>query len=86
MGGALGWDGAMQLQWLQFCQMVWMAGVMPGQKTDDSAWASMELTPLWAECNADRIVSRMQGGMTILSWCDDAVYGGEMGSELEVLL
>ena len=44
-----------------------MAGVMPGQKTDDSPWASMELTLLWAECNADRIVSRKQGGMTILS-------------------
>ena len=41
-----------------------MAGVIPGQKTDDLAWASMELTPLWA---ADRMVSRRQGGMTILS-------------------
>ena len=44
-----------------------MAGVIPGQKTDDSARASMELTPLWAECNADRMVSQRQGGMTILS-------------------
>ena len=44
-----------------------MAGVMPGQKTDDLARASMELTPLWAECNADRIVSQRQGSMTILS-------------------
>ena len=43
-----------------------MAGVIPGQKTDDSALASMELTPLWAEYNADRMVSQRQGGMTIL--------------------
>ena len=30
--------------------------VMPGQKIDDSAQASMEL---WAECNADTKVSRI---------------------------
>ena len=36
-GGALGCEGAMVLQWLQFGHKAVMAGVMPGQKTDDSA-------------------------------------------------
>ena len=42
---------------------------MPGQKIDDSAQASIEVTLLWAECNADRTVSQRQGGMITLSLC-----------------
>ena len=37
IGGALGCDGAIRLQWLQFVLRDVMAGVMPGQKVDDSA-------------------------------------------------
>ena len=58
MGGALGWDGAMGLQWLQFWRVAWIAVVMPGQKMDDSLGASIEVTPLWDECNADKTVSQ----------------------------
>ena len=36
-GGALGCEGAMVLQWLQFSRRAVMEGVMPGQKTDYSA-------------------------------------------------
>ena len=37
VGGALGWDGAILLQGVHCARMSLMAGVMPGQKTEDSA-------------------------------------------------
>ena len=88
MGGALGWDGAMQLQWFQFWQVAWTVVVMTGQKIDDSAQASIEVTQLWAECNADMTVSRRHGEMITMSLyvSDDAIHSGEVVSELEVFL
>ena len=44
-GGALGWEGAMRLQWLHVFRKAVMAGVMPDQKTVFSARAVMEVTP-----------------------------------------
>ena len=37
VGGALGWDGAILLHDVQRALRSAMAGVMPGQKNDDSA-------------------------------------------------
>ena len=45
VGGALGWDGAIWLQWVHWFLMVVMAGVIPGQKAEASALARMEETP-----------------------------------------
>ena len=36
VGGALGWEGGIRLQWLQWSLTAFMAGVMPGQKMDAS--------------------------------------------------
>jgi hypothetical protein len=44
-----------------------IAGVIPGQKTDDSALEIMEVTPWWAACKADKISSQRLGGIMILS-------------------
>jgi hypothetical protein len=44
-----------------------IAGVIPGQKTDDSALEIMEVTPWWAACKADKTSSRRLGGIIILS-------------------
>ena len=66
-GGALGCDGAIRLQWLQFSRTAFMAGVMPGQKMDASARAIMEVTPWCAECNVARMFSRSSGGITTRS-------------------
>ena len=66
-GGALGCEGAMVLQWLQFARRAVMAGVMPGQKTDDSARAVIEVTSWWAEWRISSICCRSEGGMTMQS-------------------
>ncbi len=44
-----------------------MSLVMPGQKTDASAFDVMADVPWWAACRADRHEGRREGGMTILS-------------------
>ena len=41
VGGALGWEGAIRLQWLQWSLTAFMAEVMPGQKMDASAAQSL---------------------------------------------
>ena len=65
-GGALGYS-YMVLQWLQFARRAVMAGVMPGQKTDDSARAVIEVTPWWAEWRISSICCRSESGMTMRS-------------------
>ena len=45
VGGALGLDGTIQLQWVHWFLMVVMADVIPGQKTEASTLASMERLP-----------------------------------------
>jgi hypothetical protein len=45
-GGALGCDGAILLQWLHDSRNARMAGVMPGQKTVDSALEVMDVKTL----------------------------------------
>ena len=66
-GGALGWEGAIRLQWLQWVRSAVMAEVMPGQKTVDSARASIEVTPWCAECNTVSMCWRSEGGIMIRS-------------------
>ena len=61
------WDGAIRLQWLHVALVDAMAGDMPGQKTDDSARAVMDVTPWWAACRADKTSLRGVGGMTTRS-------------------
>ena len=64
-GGALGCDGAFRLQsWHRSLRFV-MAGVIPGQKTVESAIESIDVTPWWAACRMWRISSRRAGGMII---------------------
>ena len=67
VGGALGWEGAIRLQWLQWSLTAFMAEVMPGQKMNASARAIIAVTPWCAECNVVRTFSRRDGGMTIRS-------------------
>ena len=66
-GGALGCEGAMQLQWLQFACRAVMVGVMPGQNTVVSARVVMEVTPWFAEWRTDRTCCWSEGGMTMQS-------------------
>ena len=61
VGGALGCEGAMQLQWLQLDTMV---GMMPGQNTDASALEIIEVVPWWAVWSADKQSGRRDGGIT----------------------
>ena len=49
----LGCDGTILLQWLHNSRNSRMAGVMPGQKTVDSALEVMDVTPWWAEWSVD---------------------------------
>ena len=54
-----------------------MAGVMPGQKTDDSARAVTEVTPWWAEWRTASICCHSEGGMmmwSLLSMTLSTVY------------
>jgi hypothetical protein len=44
-GGALGLDGALRLHWWHPAQRMFMSGVIPGQNTDVSARAIMDVTP-----------------------------------------
>ena len=67
VGDAFGWDGAMRLQEEQRARMAVMAGVMPGQKNDDSAREHIWDTPWWAECRASSTRSRRAGGITMRS-------------------
>ena len=67
VGGALGWEGAIRLQWLQWSLTAFMAEVMHGQKMDASARAIIAATPWCAECNVVRTFSQRDGGMTIRS-------------------
>ena len=53
--------------WLHVALVEAMAGDIPGQKTDDSARAVMDVTPWWAACRADRTSLRSVGGMTTRS-------------------
>ena len=66
-GGALGCDGAILLQWLHDSRNARMAGVMPGQKTVDSALEVMDVTPWWAEWSVDNTCCRSEGGITMRS-------------------
>ena len=66
-GGALGCEGAMVLQWLQFPYTAVMAEVMPAQMTDDSARAAIEVMPWWAEWRIASICCHSEGGMTMWS-------------------
>ena len=52
VGGALGCEGAMRLQEGQRSRIAMIAGVMPGQKNEDSAREHICETPWCAECNA----------------------------------
>ena len=54
------------LQWLHYWRMAWMAGVLPGQKTEDSAREIIAVTPLCAELRTSRN-SFLSEGLTILS-------------------
>jgi hypothetical protein len=40
-----------------------IAGVIPGQKTDDSALEIMEVTPWWAACKADKTINFIESGI-----------------------
>jgi hypothetical protein len=57
----------MRLQEEQRALISVMAGVMPGQKNEDSALEHIMVTLWWAECSADRILFRKDGGITIQS-------------------
>ena len=52
VGGALGCEGAMRLHGEQRARISVIAGVMPGQKNEDSAREHICETPWWAECRA----------------------------------
>ena len=67
MGGALGLDGAFWWHCLQRLLVCCMSRVMPGQKIDDSALASMVLVPWWAACRVDNTFGLRDGGMSTLS-------------------
>ncbi len=67
VGGSAACDGAILLQWEQLALVALMSFVMPGQKTDASAFDVMADVPWWAACRADRHEGRREGGMTILS-------------------
>ena len=67
VGGALGCDGALRLQSLQFSRCAVISGVMPGQNMEDSARAVMLDTPWCAAWRSDKVSERSDGGMTIQS-------------------
>ena len=65
---ALGCEGAMRLHAWHRDRMSVMAGVMPGQKKDDSAREHICVTPWWAEWRHCKMRSLRDGGMTTRSW------------------
>ena len=67
VGGALGFDGAMQLLWLHVARVALIAGVIPGQKIEDSVLEIMEVTPWCAECKDASTSSRREGGIIMRS-------------------
>ena len=65
--GAAGWEGAMRLQGEHRDRISVMAGVILGQKMEDSAREHICVTPWCAECKACSTWSRREGGMTTRS-------------------
>ena len=61
----LGCDGAMRLHWEHFSRISDMAGVMPGQKNDESALEHICVIPWCAECSESRILFLRGRGTTI---------------------
>ena len=45
VGGALGWDGAIRLQWLHYVRIAAISDVIPGQKTESFARDVMDDMP-----------------------------------------
>ena len=67
VGGRAACEGAILLQIEQSERVAWMSAVMPGQKTEASAFDVMDDVPWWAACRAERQEGRRALGMTILS-------------------
>ena len=67
VGGALGCEGAMRLQWLHLFLRLMMSDVMPGQNTDVSALDIIDVTPWCAECRAVSMSLRKEGGTMMRS-------------------